>query len=73
MEVKEKGFHAIYEGRGLEDHERVVCIPKVAGLNYEDLCIHPNFYLPEGYKAPTYDVFIGIGNPLVYLRDCNQL
>ncbi|KAK4738152.1 hypothetical protein R3W88_001849 [Solanum pinnatisectum] len=34
-------------------------IPEVAGLNYEDLCIHPNLDLPEGFKVPKFDVFGG--------------
>ena len=50
------------------------CIPEVAGLSYEDLCIHPNLDLPEGFKVPKFDVFKGIGNPLAQLRAyCDQL
>ncbi|KAK4730873.1 hypothetical protein R3W88_023861 [Solanum pinnatisectum] len=50
------------------------CILKVAGLNYEDLCIHPNLDLPEGFKVPKFDVFGGTGNPLAHLRAyCDQL
>ncbi|KAK4715726.1 hypothetical protein R3W88_014064 [Solanum pinnatisectum] len=50
------------------------CIPEVAGLNYEDLCIHPNLDLPEGFKVPKFDVFGGTGNPLAHLRAyCDQL
>ena len=26
------------------------CIPDITGLSYEDLCIHPNLDLPEGFK-----------------------
>ncbi|XP_055814653.1 uncharacterized protein LOC129884368 [Solanum dulcamara] len=48
--------------------------PDVAGLNYEDLCIHPNLDLPEGFKVPKFDTFGGIGNPLAHLRAyCDQL
>ncbi|KAK4717802.1 hypothetical protein R3W88_016140 [Solanum pinnatisectum] len=50
------------------------CIPEVAGLNYEDLCIHPNLDLPEGFKVPKFDVFGGTGSPLAHLRAyCDQL
>ncbi|XP_049345800.1 uncharacterized protein LOC125810336 [Solanum verrucosum] len=50
------------------------CIPEVAGLNYEDLCIHPNLDFPEGFKVPKFDVFGGTGNPLAHLRAyCDQL
>ncbi|KAK4715537.1 hypothetical protein R3W88_013875 [Solanum pinnatisectum] len=37
------------------------CIPEVAGLNYEDLCIHPNLDLPEGFTVPMFDIFGGTG------------
>ncbi|KAK4731511.1 hypothetical protein R3W88_024499 [Solanum pinnatisectum] len=50
------------------------CIPEVAGLSYEDLCIHPNLDLPKGFKVPKFDVFGGIGNPLAHLGVyCDQL
>ncbi|KAK4706953.1 hypothetical protein R3W88_033490 [Solanum pinnatisectum] len=50
------------------------CIPEVTNLNYEDLCIHPNLDLPEGFKVPKFDVFGGTGNPLAHLRAyCDQL
>ncbi|KAK4727155.1 hypothetical protein R3W88_032072 [Solanum pinnatisectum] len=50
------------------------CIPDVADLNYEDLCIHPNLDLPKRFKVPKFDVFEGTGNPLAYLRAyCDQL
>ncbi|KAK4710153.1 hypothetical protein R3W88_004666 [Solanum pinnatisectum] len=49
-------------------------IPKVDGLSYEDLCIHPNLDLPEGFKVPKFDTFRGTGNPLAHLRAyCDQL
>ncbi|XP_055806992.1 uncharacterized protein LOC129875775 [Solanum dulcamara] len=48
--------------------------PNVVGLNYEDLCIHPNLDLPEGFKVPKFDTFGGTGNPLAHLRAyCDQL
>ncbi|XP_055830863.1 uncharacterized protein LOC129899888 [Solanum dulcamara] len=48
--------------------------PDVSGLNYEDLCIHPNLDLPEGFKVPKFDTFGGTGNPLAHLRAyCDQL
>ncbi|KAK4724407.1 hypothetical protein R3W88_027186 [Solanum pinnatisectum] len=50
------------------------CIPEVVGLSYEDLWIHPNLDLPEGFKVPKFDIFEGIGNPLAELRAyCDQL
>ncbi|XP_055814108.1 uncharacterized protein LOC129883473 [Solanum dulcamara] len=48
--------------------------PDVVGLNYEDLCIHPDLDLPEGFKVPKFDTFGGTGNPLAHLRAyCDQL
>lgn len=44
------------------------CIPDVAGLNYEDLCIHPDLDLPEGFKVPKFDTFRGVGNPMAHMR-----
>ncbi|KAK4730909.1 hypothetical protein R3W88_023897 [Solanum pinnatisectum] len=50
------------------------CVFEVAGLSYEDLCIHPNLDLLEGFKVLKFDVFGGIGNPLAHLRAyCDQL
>nr|QVT92263.1 reverse transcriptase [Solanum chacoense] len=50
------------------------CIPEVAGLSYEDLCIHPNLDLPEGFKVPKFEIFGGTGNRLAHLRAyCDQL
>ena len=50
------------------------CIPDVSGLNFEDLCIHPNLYLSEGFKIPKFDTFKGLGNPMAHLRVyCDQL
>ncbi|KAK4715927.1 hypothetical protein R3W88_014265 [Solanum pinnatisectum] len=43
-------------------------IPKVDGLSYEDLCIHPNLDLPEGFKVPKFDTFGGTRNTLAHLR-----
>lgn len=48
--------------------------PDVAGLSYEDLCIHPNLNLPEVFKIPKFDTFDGNENPLAHLRVyCDQL
>ncbi|KAK4724784.1 hypothetical protein R3W88_027563 [Solanum pinnatisectum] len=48
-------------------------IPEVDGLSYEDLCIHLNLDLPEGFKVPKFDTFEGTGNPLAHLRAyCDQ-
>ncbi|KAG5599251.1 hypothetical protein H5410_030621 [Solanum commersonii] len=32
-------------------------LKKIIGLNYEDLCRHPNFEIPRGYKIPKFDTF----------------
>ena len=49
-------------------------VSEVDGLSYEDLCIHPNLDLPEGFKVPKFVTFNGIGNPLAHLRVyCDQL
>ena len=50
------------------------CILNIAGLSYEDLCIHPNLDLPEGFKIPKFDTSGGVGNPMDHLRAyCDQL
>ena len=36
------------------------CIPDIVGHNFEVLCIHPNFYLPEEFKIPKFDTFGGV-------------
>ena len=49
-------------------------IPDITGLSYEDLCIHPDLNLPEGFKIPKFDTFGGAGNPMAHLRAyCDQL
>ncbi|XP_049405306.1 uncharacterized protein LOC125868788 [Solanum stenotomum] len=48
--------------------KEIDCIPEVDGLSYEDLCIHPDLDLPEGFKVPRFDTFGGTGNPLEHLR-----
>ncbi|XP_070045488.1 uncharacterized protein [Nicotiana tomentosiformis] len=46
----------------------------VEGINYEDLCIHPDVELPEGYKPPKFEMFDGTGDPKVHLRTyCDKL
>ncbi|MCF8704103.1 hypothetical protein L3055_11255, partial [Corynebacterium sp. MC-02] len=40
----------------------------VVELNYENLCIHPDLDLLEGFKIPKFDTFSGTGNPLAHLR-----
>ncbi|KAH0696019.1 hypothetical protein KY289_013501 [Solanum tuberosum] len=43
----------------------------VEGLQYEDLCVHPDVELPVGYKVPKFD---GKGNPRAHLRSyCDKL
>ena len=50
------------------------CVPNIIGLRYEDLCIHPKFYLQEGFNIPKFDTFGGVGNPMAHLRVyCDQL
>ena len=36
------------------------CIPDIAGLSYEDLCIHPDLNLLEGFKIIKFDNFGGV-------------
>ncbi|XP_070041174.1 uncharacterized protein [Nicotiana tomentosiformis] len=46
----------------------------IEGLNYEDMCIHPDIELSEGYKPPKFDMFDGTGDPKVHLRTyCDKL
>ena len=52
--------------RGMKEQQ---CLPEVTELNYEDLCIHLNLVLLEGFKVPKFDVFERIGNHLGHLRD----
>lgn len=40
------------------------CILEAASLSYDNLCIHPNLDLPEGFKVQKFDIFRGIGNTL---------
>ena len=54
--------------------KEVQCVPDIAGLSYENLCIHPNLELPEGFKIPKFDTFRGVGSPMAHLRAyCDQL
>lgn len=48
--------------------ENVQSTRRVIGLEYEDLCMHPDLDLPEGYKVPKFDTFNDIGNPMAHLR-----
>ncbi|KAJ8541989.1 hypothetical protein K7X08_016855 [Anisodus acutangulus] len=44
------------------------------GLEYEDLCMHPDIELPVGYKVPKFSLFDGKGNPHAHLRSyCDKL
>ena len=57
-----------------KDMKEFQYIPDIAGHNYEDLCIHPNLDLLEGFKIPKFDTFGGVGNPMTHLRAyCDQL
>ncbi|KAM3290114.1 hypothetical protein P3S67_018403 [Capsicum chacoense] len=40
----------------------------IKGLNYEDLCVHPDVELLEGYKPPKFELYNGTGDPKVHLR-----
>jgi len=40
---------------------------RLGGLSYEDLCMHPDVELPEGYKLPKFEMFNGIGDPKAHL------
>ncbi|XP_060179955.1 uncharacterized protein LOC132609810 [Lycium barbarum] len=43
-------------------------------LSYDDLCMHLNLDLPEGFKVPRFELFNGTGNPKAHLRAyCDQL
>ncbi|KAK4723775.1 hypothetical protein R3W88_026554 [Solanum pinnatisectum] len=47
---------------------------RLGGLNYEDLCMHPDVELPEGYKLPKFELFNGMGDPKAHLRMyCDKL
>ena len=48
--------------------KEIQCVPDITGLSYEDLCIHPNLNLPEGFKIPKFDTFKGVGTPMAHLR-----
>ncbi|KAJ8531326.1 hypothetical protein K7X08_026760 [Anisodus acutangulus] len=44
------------------------------GLEYEDLCMHPDIELSVGYKVPKFGLFDGKGNPHAHLRSyCDKL
>ncbi|KAM3248039.1 hypothetical protein P3L10_009807 [Capsicum annuum] len=44
------------------------------GFSYDDLCIHPDLNLPEGFKVPKFETFNGTGNPTTHLRGyCDQI
>ncbi|KAH0669397.1 hypothetical protein KY289_023890 [Solanum tuberosum] len=43
-------------------------------LEYEDLCVHPDIDLLDGYKPPKFEMFDGTGNPRNHLRSyCDNL
>ena len=54
--------------------KEIQCVPYIPGISYEDLCIHQNLNLPEGFKIPKFDTFGGVGNPMAHLKAyCDQL
>ncbi|KAH0738141.1 hypothetical protein KY290_036846 [Solanum tuberosum] len=63
------------EIRNLKEAFKSIQVHKgVEGLEYEDLCVHPDVELPVGYKVPKFDVFDGKGNPRAHLRSyCDKL
>ncbi|XP_075110577.1 uncharacterized protein LOC142181560 [Nicotiana tabacum] len=49
-------------------------IRSMEGLEYEDLCVHPDVDLLAGYKVPKFDMFDRKGNPRAHLRlYCDKL
>ena len=48
--------------------KEIQCVPDITGLSYEDLCIHPNLDLPEGFKTTKFYTFGGVRNPMAHLR-----
>ncbi|KAK4721392.1 hypothetical protein R3W88_011625 [Solanum pinnatisectum] len=47
---------------------------RLGGLNYEDLCMHPDVELPQGYKLQKFELFNGMGDPKAHLRMfCDKL
>ncbi|XP_059288460.1 uncharacterized protein LOC132041781 [Lycium ferocissimum] len=47
---------------------------KSTGLRYDDLCMHPDLDLLEGFKIPKFEMFNGTGNLKAHLRSyCDQL
>lgn len=74
MEAKEKFVKLDIKEEIRKAMKELQCVPEVANLIYEDLCIHPNLNLLEGFKMPKFHTFEGIGNPLAHLRAyLNQL
>ena len=54
--------------------KEIQCVLDIAGLSYENLCIHPNLELQKGFKISKFDTFGGMGNPIAQLRAyCDQL
>ncbi|XP_070004823.1 uncharacterized protein [Nicotiana sylvestris] len=49
-------------------------VRSMEGLEYEDVCVHPDVDLPAGYKVPKFDMFDGKGNPRAHLMlYCDKL
>lgn len=38
------------------------------GLNYEEMCVHPNIDFLEGYKPPKFEPYNRTGDPKVDLH-----
>ncbi|XP_019232633.1 PREDICTED: uncharacterized protein LOC109213305 [Nicotiana attenuata] len=57
-----------------ETFKSLKTVRSIDGLEYEDLCVHPDVDLPAGYKVPKFDMFDGKGNPRAHLRsNCDKL
>lgn len=67
MRLKEEGAKVDIKEKIRKSMKDLQCIPDVADLSYEDLCIHLNLDLLEGFKVPK-SALEGIGNLLAHLR-----
>ncbi|KAH0724475.1 hypothetical protein KY285_000301 [Solanum tuberosum] len=74
-EWKSKEEERDKEMRELREEVRNMRISKRGDkLEYEDLCVHPDIDLLDGYKPPKFEMFDGTGNPRNHLRSyCDKL
>lgn len=53
--------------------KKTYSLPNATRFGYDDLCIHPDLNLPEGFKTPKFEIFNSTGNPTAHLRGyCDQ-